>query len=391
MPKTRRAPITKGLLGAAGGLVGGMFGMSGLGKAAGDLLGRITGLGAYSVNSNTLLSNAVPKFSQVNEGMDISHREYIADVNSTTAFSNTAYPINPGVSTTFPWLSQIASSFAQYKFLGIVFEFKSTSGVSIGSTNTALGVIILSTNYNAADPLFANKTSMEQFEYTVSSVPSSTVLHPVECSPKLNVLSELYVRGNTFPTGQDQRLFDLGLFQIATQGSQATCDVGELWVTYHVRLFKPKFIMSSFSNTMYGRVVSYPIGTASATNQFGSGGGFVIGGLPLQSSTYGSYNPINSIVLPYVGHYLILIVCGSNCTANNNVTFGSNINGDTGAMTSISYGLPMVASGYGIILSFLNVSTAGSGANNIVTLPTLTGLSSGNIDCLVLYSGSSVL
>ena len=42
------------------------------------------------------------------------------------------------------------------------------------------------------------------------------------------------------PTGADQRLFDLGKFQIGTSGFQQTSQViGELWVTYDVLLFKP--------------------------------------------------------------------------------------------------------------------------------------------------------
>ena len=59
-----------------------------------------------------------------------------------------------------------------------------------------------------------------------------------------SVLGDLYVRPTlNVPSGSDRRLYDFGNFQIATIGLQGTSvNVGELWVTYEIELFKPKVI-----------------------------------------------------------------------------------------------------------------------------------------------------
>lgn len=57
----------------------------------------------------------------------IRNREYITDIigpssgGLPTLFNNTVFSLNPGIATTFPWLSAIASSYDTYKFHGLVF------------------------------------------------------------------------------------------------------------------------------------------------------------------------------------------------------------------------------------------------------------------------------
>lgn len=231
---TPLAPIS-GLLGKAGGWIG-------------DKIGTVFGLGAYSVMRNSLL---------VPEGMDppnmhessgdtiITHREYIRDIVSSATpgqFQLESFDINPGLISTFPWLSGIASAYEEYEMLGLIFEFKTLSSDALNSTNTALGYVAMATNYNAASDAFLNKQSMLNTQYSNDTKPSCSALHPIECDPHKTPQYQLYVRGAAVPAGQDQKTYDLGKFQIATGGMQAASVlVGELWATYQVRLRKPLF------------------------------------------------------------------------------------------------------------------------------------------------------
>ena len=241
-------------LGVVGGAAGARFGKPGsavgaaIGSAVGQAIHQVTGLGAYKVRSNVLYEGAqIPKImnkSSVPNGTTIRHKEYLCDViSSPTAntFNLQSFMINPGQAATFPWLSQIAQNYEEYILEGCLFEFRSMSADALNSVNTALGTVIMATEYNASNANFASKAEMEAYEYSMSEKPSHSMIHPIECDPRQNPVPELYVRPGALPSGQDQRLYDLGNFQIATTGCQGTSvNLGELWISYQVTLLKPK-------------------------------------------------------------------------------------------------------------------------------------------------------
>lgn len=247
------------LLGPLGGLAGSALGayiggptgarIGGItGSSAGQMISTLTGLGSYRVKSNLFAAGqgipAIRNRSNKPGTVIIRHKEYLGDVTSSStagAFRLESYTINPGIITTFPWLSQIALNYEEFEFQGLLFEFRSMSGDALNSVNTALGTVIMATNYNVLNPPFATKAEMDAYEFSNSCRPSETMVHLIECSPQQNVLSELYVRANSVPAGADARFYDLGNFQIATSGMQGTSvNVGEIWVSYQVALLKPR-------------------------------------------------------------------------------------------------------------------------------------------------------
>jgi len=240
--------------GDVGSKIGGMFGTTGgvLGRNLGSLIGRLFGSGDYNVSSfpitsNTLMGNSkeVPGFvTQPGTGCTrVVHREYISDVISSStakAFSIASYSLNPGQVSTFPWLASIAAQYEQYRIKGMVFEFKSMSSDALNSTNTALGSVILATQYNASSPAFTNKQQMENYEYGQSCKPSQSVVHGIECLRSATPVDELYVRIGPVTSGQDIRVSDLATFYIATVGMQGTSvNLGELWCSYDIEFYKP--------------------------------------------------------------------------------------------------------------------------------------------------------
>jgi hypothetical protein len=187
-------------------------------------------------------------------------------VVSGTTYVSTTFALNPGLSTSFPWLSTIAANFQQFEFKGLVFEFKSTSADALNSTNTALGTMILATQYNSLATAFTNKADMENYEYSTSCCPAESVLHPIECAPSEKPFKLQYVRQGAVPSGQDARFYDLGVTTIASVGVQAASTVGELWVSYDVELYKPIIIPGGYA-ARYERIAN---GAYSGSNYLGA-------------------------------------------------------------------------------------------------------------------------
>lgn len=233
----------KSAIRGVGGLYGGAPGASLAGQGA-DWLARVTGMGDYKVSSNSIFSatTGVPSFSGSSHSIRVKHREFLGDILSSTQFQISKYPIQPGDPTTFPWLSQVAIAFQEYSIKGLIFQFHSTSANALNSVNTALGTVVMATQYNPARPAFISKPEMEQYEFSCSSKPSCDLLHPIECMPKETPLRQLYIRTGDLPDGEVPQFYDFGAFYIATVGMQAEATIGELWVTYDIEFYKPRLL-----------------------------------------------------------------------------------------------------------------------------------------------------
>jgi len=294
IPQQIMSPVAppKSLLEGIGESIGGFFpgfkALGGqLGKGANMLLRGITGQGDYKVQANTIMLDTVPAFLN-NNSTRICKKEYLGDIISAASaltFKSQVFNINPGNSNTFPWLSPIARNWQQYRFHGLVFMFKTMSADALNSVNTALGSIVMATQYNALEEAFTNKQTMENSVFSSSTKPSVSVLHPIECMRSKNVLSDLYIDDpDQDVAGGDPRLYDLGNFTIASVGVQgAGVNLGELWVSYDVELIKPAEQLTpasgpidsfmSTDSTVGDYSASVPFGTTLQTNPSSSFGG----------------------------------------------------------------------------------------------------------------------
>jgi hypothetical protein len=234
-----------------------------IGGMAGRLFETVTGLGDYSVPESKL-GNSPPIFNSKGAPI-IEHREFLGDITGSTAFTITSYPLNPGMRETFPWLYSQANNFEEYRLLGCIFEFKSTSASALNSTNTALGTVVLATEYDSYDLPFSNKTEMENHTFSCSAPPNISQLHAIECKPNLTVAPQRWVRVTDAPDGADLRLYDWGRFNIATVGQQAAAVIGELWVTYRIQLLKPTMNPVG-SDVHFSRYITLPAGAQTNFN-----------------------------------------------------------------------------------------------------------------------------
>jgi hypothetical protein len=381
-----------GLFRTIGTNIGGMFGpkASEWGGKAGDLLAKVTGFGDYKVNGNTLMSGQPPSFMSSAQGTRITHREFLTDVTGSTDFTNTTLAINPGMATTFPWLSQVAAYFEQYEMKGLIFEFRPTSGVS--ATNPALGTVILATQYDPYDPPFGTKQQMDSYEFASSTVPYQAVLHPVECAPKERPTNVLYTRSGV--SSGDTRLYDIGTLNVATKGMPSAYVVGEVWVSYDVVFYKPR--INTFIGGRYVHIEEFPDHTASATSSFGTSGGQITAG---SASGIVTIVSSNNIRLSVPGYYLIFFqqnVESGGGTLSGAPTIsavGANIEMDTSTVPSGDYpwndgawadfNTYDAVGGVSMVCALLYVKAAGTGGANNVTFTGSAGLTVGSTDCFI--------
>lgn len=206
---------------------------------AGDV---IMGYGAYrQAAGSTIRTKSVPQVQNTGIGVIVRHREFIADVPSAINFASLTLPLNPGLQTTFPWLSKVAQCFEEWLPRGIVVQYQTTSSDTLIAANPALGSVVIATQYNSANPDFTNKSQMENYDKSVSCKPSRSMMHQVETARRQTVMDEMYIRTGPAPAGTDIRMYDLGKTQIASVGSQTDGSaIGEVWISYEIELRKPK-------------------------------------------------------------------------------------------------------------------------------------------------------
>lgn len=207
--------------------------------------GAITGRGEYTVKGNSLMPDLPLIYNKKSlEGaMIVRHTEYIGDVQASTLFDNQyQIALNPALASSFPWLSQIASSFTQYQWLGLVFSLKSTSG-NYSSANQALGQVAVATDYNVLGPAFTDLRQVLIQTFSTVTVPTQSAIHPIECAPNQTSVPLLYTRTGPVPAGADARLYDLGLTQICVQDSpNPGTNIMQLWCDYECAMYKPQII-----------------------------------------------------------------------------------------------------------------------------------------------------
>jgi hypothetical protein len=393
-PQSKPKGLIPGFSKKVGGMIGSYFGGSpggDLGSRFGSWFGNVSGLGDYKVSSNSLgtvgsANNGPPVFGRSGGNLTVAHREFLTDVTGTTSFTLNSYFINPGLVTTFPFLSQLAANYEQYRLKGLVFEFKSTSGTAVGSTNTALGTVIMSTNYDTLDTNFTSKQQMDAYQFTVSSLPSQNCIHPIECKPRLNTLSEQYVRTGSVPSGADQRFYDMGNFQIATVGMQSgTTVVGELWVSYDIELLRPKLqtpLGADLLSSHYTFVPTTNNSGATPVKQSGSNITLVV------TNT--------NITIPFVGRYLLIYNVSAATSASATAAWAVSTN-VTAATSSATFPYVWASAnnnagvGTGTADNCLTYIVDVNLPNGIVTFPTFTIVGAAVADLNIVQIPSSAL
>jgi hypothetical protein len=164
----------------------------------------------------------------------IKHRELINGniLGSTTLTKQLTLALNPGNSTTFPWLSKQAIQYEEYHFRRLMFEY-----VPIVSTATQ-GDILLVPDYDSSNPPPNSEAeAIDHVDATIDSIwkPLSVVLSPRD----MHALGpRKYVKPSANVFG-DIKTFDCGNLHVFTNNELSNATIGKLFVHYEVELYTP--------------------------------------------------------------------------------------------------------------------------------------------------------
>jgi len=279
-------------------------------RALGKSVLNLAGVGAYAIDSGAVdpqvpdMSSApssmsimnpktarVPSFKNGEVDIIISRSEYITDIvsgpNSPSLFDLTSYSINPGLPIDeggcFQWLPNIAASFQQYQFKQLVFEYRPTSGNATGS-NTALGTVTLSGAYDPTADVPTSKLDMLNQQFAISGTPANEIFYPIECKQSEQSTNLLNIRTGALTSAQNIVNYDYARMDIASNAIPTGNQVlGELWVTYTVKLSK----YSSQGSAQRIRTAQY-----TWNDPTGAGGGNIVSAFPIGQGT----TPANTLV-----------------------------------------------------------------------------------------------
>lgn len=162
----------------------------------------------------------------------VQNEEFIGAVTvaNQPSFNVVSYAINPGQSSTFPWLSLMAPQWEKYTFNMLEFYFKRE--VSEFATAGAAGKVILSADFDASDAPPTTKQQMEDSVPHADGMPCENItIRLPKNQMHLNSLAK-YVRRGGLPGGADIKTYDVANLHVATQGIPANSEVGELRVRY---------------------------------------------------------------------------------------------------------------------------------------------------------------
>jgi len=204
-----------------------------------------------------------PRISGNYRKTNICHRELLASISGTSTFTvASTIALNPGLSSSFPWLSTQAIGWEQYRFNKLKFCYYSRTGTSTP------GSVILVPDYDAADVAPTSEQISSAYRDAVEEVPwveeFSCTLDPSALHPNG---PRKFVRIGNLAANLDIKTYDGGNFFVCTNDGTAV-NWGKLWVEYDVDLFIPQLPPTGGATSESAKIVGN--GSVSKTAMFGA-------------------------------------------------------------------------------------------------------------------------
>lgn len=318
----------------------------------------------------------------------ISHRESLGPVTAmSAAFQVQQFmAIQPGLSTSFPWLSQIAQQYETYaptrragRRGGRVHAIRYLYEQSTASTTT--GVVVLATNYNSVEGQFTSLQQAENYRGSTRTFPWQSAVHEIEVDAMRDV-NRHYMRSGAPPANADLRLYDVGNFQLVLSGIASDAgltypyQIGELFVEYEIDFFDPRVPVPIGVNITQYHGASDATGTAAAPLT-----GLVTRAGSTIPITINSANTI--IAIPNVGSYMLLMT-GFDATITG-VTSGFVAGAGASTVPLINNDATANCSGFhttvnAIACSVVDITAPGG----LVTVPVFTGSATTSVDLFIV-------
>lgn len=223
-----------------------------IGSEALHSLGNAVGTGAIKTNNiiNDGLGHVgdpIIKFAGASEtgAIILSHTEFVTQVYGATSsnFTQDTYDINVGLEPTFNWLSSIAANYNEYEMIQLAFTFKPTIGDFL-TTNGIIGTVGMAVQYNVKEDPWLSWNAMMTDVSAVSSKLTEGCAAGVECDPNIGGKHAVhkFIRTGGLTADKNIRNYDMAKLTFAQSNVNADLadqQIGELWVSYTVKLIRP--------------------------------------------------------------------------------------------------------------------------------------------------------
>jgi len=248
----------------------------------GNKLKKLIGKGDYALEGSQTSINSLIKghpssyssFGGNHAEMVVEYREYLGDLSTLTVTASTsttpvgpdtnlflkAYPINPGIATSFPWLSNIARNYEEYIFDGLVYEFVSTT--SPYNQNSAMGEVIITSQDNVTGPALTTRQQLFNTEMCCTARLDKNIMYGIECKRPAQVW--YYVNATAAPNTTNPNLNNFANVYFGSQVAStfpSNSVLGEVWVTYRVRFRGPIVVSGSDSALVLTTTTTLPLYT----------------------------------------------------------------------------------------------------------------------------------
>jgi len=209
------------------------------------------------VSYNMRQKTGKPNISRKADSCRVIHREYLADVLAPANYTNwnivQTYSINPGLASTFPWLSAIANQFEMYKFHKLQFVYEASCPTS------QAGKIEFCYDYDAADVAPNSQQAMLAFDGAEAVAPyDPKVVLAAKTSYMNRTMEKHYTRTRDI-ANTDVKTYDVAKFYLATI-SAVDALFGTLFVEYDVELFTPQLNTPPLSMSVQQQNFAMPLG-----------------------------------------------------------------------------------------------------------------------------------
>lgn len=264
-------------------------------------------------------SSSAPSVTASRDSARIVHKELVVKVAGTTAYTvGSTLALNPGLASTFPWLSTQAGSWESYRFNKLRFCYHTRTATTTG------GSVQLVPDYDAADAAPSSEFIAASYEDMQEDAPWKDITCELRPQAMFPMGPKKFVRTGPLSANQDIKTYDAGNFFVTTTDAAGAANWGLIWVEYDVTLFTPQAPSSGFAASQH-ITASTPTSAAMLPSGTISSG----------STTFVAVPAAESLVFLASGRYLIQY----NATATTSVTETAPPVAASGATLVTTFGL----------------------------------------------------
>lgn len=279
-----------------------------------------------------------PKIHATENYVRISHREPVGVIPqvATPFVVHRFLSLNPGLSSTFKWLSTQALGWEKYIFESLELEYVTRVPTTFG------GAIMLAIDHDAADASPTNEDIMMNYS---GAIEDSIWVKSLKCKLQCDN-QKRFIRFGALAQNLDVKTYDVGNAIVATSGTGASAiNAGKVYVKYTVKMFIPQLPPSNVF-AQGGTILSG--GAVTPANPFGNAPTIALGTTGVIPSGIGGL-----VSFPNIGQFLTSTSFNGTGLVLANPTVAS------GAATVTDSGSVVSASGaVGVLKSIINVTAA---------------------------------